>query len=110
MVGERPPPDTLQAGWWYTAFRYVGVYKYYGPDGAWEISGPSIGLDPCQGPFPFGPGRPGNPCDRYHFWSYHRGGANFLMADSTARFFSYSVRSIMVPLATRDGGEVIDLP
>jgi prepilin-type N-terminal cleavage/methylation domain-containing protein/prepilin-type processing-associated H-X9-DG protein len=111
MVGERPPPDTLQAGWWYTYWHPIGLYaNRYGPDGGGAIDSLSDVFDSCDGPYPFGPGRTDNPCDRYHFWSFHPGGANFLLADGSARFFPYSARAIMVPLATRNGGELAQLP
>jgi prepilin-type processing-associated H-X9-DG protein len=107
-VGERPPPDTLQAGWWYSAWRPSGVWGIlYGPDGATLMEATALPLDNCQGPFSFGPGRTENPCDRYHFWSLHGGGAHFLMADASARFFLYSGRDMMIALATRNGGEVV---
>jgi len=54
-------------------------------------------------PFPY-------PCDRYHFWSLHPNGANFLFADGAVHFLTYSAEPIMIPLATRGGGEVVELP
>ena len=57
-----------------------------------------------------GPGRLDNPCDRYHFWSLHPGGGNWLFADGSVRFLSYSADPIMPALATRAGGEVVPLP
>jgi prepilin-type processing-associated H-X9-DG protein len=64
----------------------------------------------CIGPFRFGPGRLENPCDRFHFWSLHPGGAHFLFADGSVRLLPYSAQPIMVSLATRSGGEVVTLP
>jgi prepilin-type processing-associated H-X9-DG protein/prepilin-type N-terminal cleavage/methylation domain-containing protein len=111
MVGERPPPDTLQAGWWYSAFRLGGVFGVFmGPDGGTWILGSASVLDPCRGPFVFGPGRTDNPCDRYHFWSFHSGGGNFLFADGSARFIPYLSNDLMLALATRNGGELVDVP
>jgi prepilin-type processing-associated H-X9-DG protein len=108
MVGERPPPGQLQAGRWYSAVRY-GV-TFPGPDGTMDI--PQVSYfpeDPCvlDGPG-FGPGRVDNPCDRYHYWSLHGGGANFVLADGSVRFVPYSASAIMAALATRAGGEQID--
>jgi prepilin-type processing-associated H-X9-DG protein len=42
-----------------------------------------------------------------HFWSLHTGGANFLMADGSACFLTYSAADVLPALATRDGGEVV---
>ena len=58
----------------------------------------------------FGPGRTDNPCDMYHFWSLHSGGANFAFADDSVQFLPYSVRGILPALATRAGGETASLP
>lgn len=110
MVGERPPPESLRAGWWY-------------PGGQWDFSGAGphslllmtvngIGPDPdgCNVTSGFAPGRLSNPCDCLHYWSLHGGGANFIFADGSGRFLDYSARKWIVALASRDGGEPIDLP
>jgi prepilin-type N-terminal cleavage/methylation domain-containing protein/prepilin-type processing-associated H-X9-DG protein len=112
MVGERPPPDTLQAGWWYTGIRPSGgAYQgLYGWDTLMPVESLPFPNDPCEGPFQFGPGRTDNPCDRYHYWSFHPGGANFLFADASARLLTYSMQPLMVALATRSGGEIVELP
>jgi prepilin-type processing-associated H-X9-DG protein/prepilin-type N-terminal cleavage/methylation domain-containing protein len=113
MVGERPPPEALLAGWWYPAEQLYGMDEgYRGPNNViWFGSGTSFALeDGCIVRVAFGPGRLDNPCDRYHLWSLHPGGANFLFADGSVRFLPYSAASLMMPLATRNGGEVIDLP
>jgi prepilin-type processing-associated H-X9-DG protein len=112
MVGERPPPDSLQAGWWYPA---GWVYRpgFRGPNNVilfGDVSNPFNGDDGCFVRVALGPGRPDNPCDRWHLWSFHPGGANFLFADGAARFLPYSAEPLMIPLATRNGEEVIDLP
>lgn len=72
------------------------------------VASPLFPGDPCTGPFRFGPGRTANPCDRYHFWSLHPGGAHFLFADGSVHFLPYAAASVMVPLATRAGGEVVN--
>jgi len=111
MVGERPPPDTLQAGWWYP--HYVGSgTDHHGPNNR-LILGPIrlFSDDPCGvGKGTFGPGRTDNPCDRFHLWSLHPGGANFLFADGSAHFLSYSAEPLMYALGSRSGGEVVELP
>jgi prepilin-type processing-associated H-X9-DG protein len=111
MVGERPPPDSLQAGWWYPGFSAHGQGAR-GPNNGIVLGGLRIirntGCGPVRGTF--GPGQTGNPCDRFHLWSLHPGGANFLFADGTVRFMSYASEPLIIPLATRAGGEIVDLP
>ena len=112
MVGERPPPDSLQAGWWYSRFFGSSVGPV-GPNNFMEfglytfaVSDPTCLADDHN----FGPGRQDNPCDRFHFWSLHPGGGNWLFADASVRFLAYSANSIMPALATRAGGETVTLP
>ena len=50
-----------------------------------------------------------NDCDRYHYWSLHPGGGNFLFADGSVRFLSYSARFVLRDLATIAGGEVVEI-
>lgn len=67
--------------------------------------------DNCPaGPYHFGPGRATNRCDVLHFWSLHIGGANFLFADGSVRFLSYSADDVLPALATRSGGEAVTAP
>jgi prepilin-type N-terminal cleavage/methylation domain-containing protein/prepilin-type processing-associated H-X9-DG protein len=111
MVGERPPPDSLQAGRWYTTLS-GSVIPGNGPDE--YIILPSL-VSPSEtecmlSGISFGPGRIDNPCDRHHLWSLHSGGANFLHADGAVHFLQYSANSIIPALATRSGGEVVVLP
>ena len=111
MVGERPPPDSLQAGWWYPRFQSYGE-GFRGPNNGLIFGGGKVRPnDPCivqKGTF--GPGRTDNPCDRYHLWSLHTGGANFLFVDASARFLPYSAEPLMMALGSRSGSEVVDLP
>lgn len=111
MVGERPPPESLQAGWWYSGLTAY-VQGFQGPNNSFTIGGGKFYYrDPCvvlKGTF--GPGRLSNPCDRYHLWSLHPGGANFLFADASARFLPYSAEPLMMALGSRSGGEVVELP
>jgi prepilin-type processing-associated H-X9-DG protein len=55
-------------------------------------------------------GRIDNPCDRFHYWSLHPGGANFIFADGSVRFLAYTADPILGALATRAGGEVVTVP
>lgn len=106
MVGERPPPLSLQAGWWYSSLvPSPSVYFAKGPDPDLFAAYGEAAIDDCAGPFKFGPGALNNPCDRWHFWSLHPGGANFLFADGSAKFLSYAAEPVTVALATRSGGE-----
>jgi len=111
MVGERPPPSSLQAGWWYstTVLLTWPDWIYQGPNASMSVDIQEA-PPPCTGPFHFGPGELQNSCDRYHFWSLHPGGANFLFADGSIHFLSYSAVSVLPALASRAGGEVVDLP
>jgi prepilin-type N-terminal cleavage/methylation domain-containing protein/prepilin-type processing-associated H-X9-DG protein len=104
-VAERPPPASLQAGEWYQS----GWMKeqFGGPNGTmYYFQPPVIFDDPCPASL-YGPGRLENPCDRNHFWSLHRGGANFLFADGSVRFIGHSARDIVPALSTRAAGEVV---
>lgn len=111
LIGERPPAGRYFFGAWYTgnivdqsfALRYYFLGIAHTMPVFWPFD-----ANACDGPFYFGPGRVNNPCDFNHFWSLHPGGANFVFADASVRFLPYSAVSVMVPLATRAGGEVID--
>lgn len=112
MVGERPPPNSLQAGRWYTLYS-SGTEPFQVPDIIVSLPAPPFSGDTECGAthlVSFGPGRLDNPCDRYHLWSLHSGGGNFLFADGSARFLSYSASPIIPALATRAGGEIIVFP
>ncbi len=108
LFGERPPSDDFQFGWW-----YAGI----GLDGAGTaemhlgVRQPSGDRRPCDGlPKPFAPTKFENRCAMYQFWSFHTGGANFAFADGSVRFIPYSANDILPVLATRAGGEVVELP
>jgi prepilin-type processing-associated H-X9-DG protein len=106
MVGERPPQWDRFWGQWYggwghwgMANAYLGVRETDVRDG-----------DCTEGPYAFVSDSLRNPCSIYHFWSQHVGGANFLFADGSAHFLTYSAASVMPALATRAGGEVVTVP
>lgn len=105
FVGERPAPQSNLAGTWYPGFiKYSGI----GPNNLlfmdrrvkyWD--------DPCEAPEKaFGPGNIGNSCDRFKFWSLHRGGANFLFADGSVAFINYRAGDSVEAMSTREGGEI----
>lgn len=111
LIGERPPAGRYLAGAWYTTSWAETAWRYddysFGRHAAMPADWP-FNVGRCRGPFHFGPGRLANPCDFNHFWSLHPGGAHFLFADGSVHFLTYSAASVMIPLATRAGGEVID--
>jgi prepilin-type N-terminal cleavage/methylation domain-containing protein/prepilin-type processing-associated H-X9-DG protein len=107
LIGERPPsPDGL-LGWWYAGWGQLKTGSAEVVLGAREKNFyyPSCPL----GPYEYGPGDSKNPCDTFHFWSFHAGkGCNFAFADGSVHFVPYSANSIMPALATCNGGEPID--
>jgi prepilin-type processing-associated H-X9-DG protein len=121
LVGERPPNSNLEFGWWLAAYGYDGrgnadclmtsndlaVANYFIAN---YSSSPNL---PCNGSAAQKIGlQPGNPnigCDAAHYWSYHPGGANFLMCDGSVRMITFSSNSIIPALSTRAGGEVFTL-
>ena len=108
MVGERTPPDAIAAGEWYQGF---GIDANTYPSVSIFYPAPIIALGgDCGGSRSFGPGRVGNRCDRNHFWSLHRGGANFLFADGSVRLLPYSAEPILADLCTRAGGWPVEIP
>jgi prepilin-type N-terminal cleavage/methylation domain-containing protein/prepilin-type processing-associated H-X9-DG protein len=114
LVGERPPgPDetgNLRYAWWYAG---VGQDGSGSADSTLSVRARnrSFRHPTCpRGPYPFGPGDGENPCDIFHFWSRHFGGAHFLFCDGSVRFLAYSSDPIMPALATRAGDEVVDGP
>jgi len=109
LAGERPASSADERyGWWYAG---IGQNREGSADmvlGVREVRFGNLDYGCVRGPYHFGPGRTTNPCDLLHFWSLHAGGgANFLFADGTVRFLSYSADPMMPALATRAGGEPI---
>lgn len=110
-VGERPPSPDSWYGWWYAGYGQAGTgsadmllgVREYNAGGPYVASCPS-------GPYHYQPGRFNQQCDLFHYWSLHTGGANFLFADASARLLSYDADAILPALATRAGGEVVEVP
>jgi prepilin-type N-terminal cleavage/methylation domain-containing protein/prepilin-type processing-associated H-X9-DG protein len=113
LLGERPPSADFQFGWWYagagqqltgSADLVLGVRE---PNLQVVATGSACG----PGRYPFrAAGGFNDPCGMFHFWSPHTGGGNFVLADGSVRFLSYSADAILPALASRAGGEVTALP
>ncbi len=111
LIGEKPPLGRYLDGNWYT-ITVPTIIKDFGANSGinyLQVTFPN-GYGQCVGPIRFGPGRIENPCDNIHFWSLHSGGANFAFADGSVRFLAYTADPIMPALATRAGGEVVEVP
>jgi prepilin-type processing-associated H-X9-DG protein len=119
-VGESQP---FPNGWntlgvWYNGIGLSdGQHLYGAPEvalGTREINlvaGKGGGLAACPaGPYGLRPGRADDICSVFQFWSGHRGGANFLMADGAVRFLTYEADPILPALGTRSGGEPAPVP
>ncbi len=110
LAGERPPSPDFWFGWWYASGApggsgdtTLGVRELNSGSDQYTASCP-------RGPYNFRPGKPDVQCDAFHFWSFHTGGANFVMCDGSVRFLAYSADPLLPALATRAGGEVATLP
>jgi prepilin-type N-terminal cleavage/methylation domain-containing protein/prepilin-type processing-associated H-X9-DG protein len=108
-VGERPPSADGIFGWWYGGMGQSGNGSADMLLGVREKC--YLGYYGCpMGPYEYGPGDPMDNCAMFHFYSQHKGGAYFLFADGSVHFLPYSARPVMKALATRAGGEVVDMP
>ena len=105
LVGERPASADEDWGWWYVGNGQNLDGAINGTLGVQERNLIEIGCP--LGPYAYGPGRLSNQCDVFHFWSLHLGGANFLFADGSLHFLSYSAAGVMPALASRAGGEAV---
>ena len=126
MVGERPPSQDLNLGWWFAGWGYNGTSTGDNVLGSSEIyfvaSGTITNLNQATGadsaPNPpcnannvgLQPGSFNNPCDEIHYWSNHQGGANFLYCDGSVHFLTYSANSVLPAMATRAGNEIFPFP
>jgi prepilin-type N-terminal cleavage/methylation domain-containing protein/prepilin-type processing-associated H-X9-DG protein len=114
LVGERPPGQTLDFGWWFAGAGQAADGSCDVILGVREVNLQISGIpavDACPpGPYNYKDGNINNPCDQFHFWSMHSGGSNFLMADGSVRFLAYSADSVLPAMSTRAGGEVFSLP
>jgi prepilin-type processing-associated H-X9-DG protein len=108
MVGERPPSADNRFGWWYAG---VGQHATGSGDMVLGVREFLDTNEPCAlGPNHFKPGNDQNVCDFLHFWSHHANGANFCFADGSVRFVTYGADPLLPALATRAGGETVEVP
>jgi len=111
MVGERPPSQDLNYGWWFAAYGYDG--RGNGDCLLTSNDLASATAFGCSAPLASKIGlQPGNvrlQCDSAHYWSNHTGGAQFLMADGSVRMITYSNNAIIAAMSTRAGGEVFSI-
>ena len=86
MVGERPASSNLSFGRWnMTDFDTVMA----NPNMEFSVSPTDQHGAACSSPGYYRPDTPNNPCAATHFWSFHPGGGNWLLADGSVNFFSY---------------------
>ncbi len=109
LVGEKGLGKETFFGSWFTSFGYgngefdaTNGVKDFLPKGSGGFPQCQKGLlFPFQQPSPFD-----SPCSFIHFWSFHKGGGNFLFADGSVKFISYSGSDNLVNLSTHSGGEI----
>jgi prepilin-type N-terminal cleavage/methylation domain-containing protein/prepilin-type processing-associated H-X9-DG protein len=115
MIGERPPSKDLNLGWGFAGYGNNG-------NGDGDVM---LGLNerqPTYTPVDGGPSCPAqtyiyvagsvaNECDQFHYWSFHSGGSNFVMADGSVKFYTYQTgQTLMNALATKAGSEAVSEP
>jgi prepilin-type processing-associated H-X9-DG protein len=116
MVGERPPSTSQIYGWQWAG---AGDAPHFGATDV-VLGVLERALAPTAAPDFYREGTIVDPTDlhRYHFWSLHPGGANWALADGSVRFISYeaggpenaSSPTVVEAMATRSGGESVDVP
>jgi prepilin-type processing-associated H-X9-DG protein len=101
MVGERPPNPNKFWGWWAYA-QYDNVIWAIGHLSDSPYSGHSqegsARARSCPDKSYFSEGDLTSYCHTNHFWSFHPGGGNWLLADGSVQFITYDVGDTTIPL------------
>jgi len=101
MVGERPPSSDLYWGWF--AYSDSDNILAHPNRETYTVSG-------CSGNEVFRNDLPNNTKASCHYRSMHTGGGNWLLADGSVRFVTYSQAATITQMASMNGGEVVSLP
>jgi prepilin-type processing-associated H-X9-DG protein len=117
LLGEQPPgPSNTTGGitnYWNALNHdnYLGVAntELWRPTSTSQARFSNDGGPPCPPVAYFAPGDLINSCSINHLWSFHSGGSNFAFGDGSVHFIPYSASQILIPLATRAGGEVVTI-
>jgi prepilin-type N-terminal cleavage/methylation domain-containing protein len=136
LVGERPPSEDFDFGWAFASYGWDGhgvadalmtsndVACPTNVTAQWMSNSSGVACDTTNYALKVGlqPGKTTVMCDAGHYWSYHIGGALFLMGDGSCRFLTYSSGNTVVGtfngvsmtvvacMSTRAGGEVYTAP
>lgn len=110
LLGERPPSNDSNFGWWYSGIGFDGNGTADLSLGVQERLVSNVvyrHLDDClPGDSKFLVGRKSQ-CDCTHFWSYHPGGANFARCDGSVGFYAYGCDDVLASLSTRANNDVV---
>jgi prepilin-type N-terminal cleavage/methylation domain-containing protein/prepilin-type processing-associated H-X9-DG protein len=108
LVGERPPSVDDVYGWWFAGSGAAPMNL-----GATDVvlgTNELTAADSSKARDFFRPGSINDPANthRFHYWSQHDAGSNFLFADGSVHFIAYDIgQSTFNALGTRSGGENI---